>query len=93
MRKIPQKNYYILIILLFVTIILTLSLSSIYKKKDSFVSSFYEYANKINSFDFDEYIIENSDLIIYISDKYSLSNESFETKFANKLDKLNLKSN
>ena len=91
MKKIPQKNYFILIILLLVTIIITLSLASVYKNKDKFVSNFYEYANKIDSSEFNEYVTENSDLIIYISDKYDLSKESFENKFKNKLDELNLK--
>ena len=92
MKKIPQKNYYILVVLVLVTIILTLSLASIYREKDKLVSNFYTYANKINNSDFDEYIIENSDLIIYISDKYDLSNESFEASFIKKIDELNLKS-
>ena len=92
MRKIPQKNYFILIGLVLATIIITLSLASLYKSKDKIVSNFYKYANKINSSEFSEYIVENSDLIIYISDKYDLSNEAFETGFKNKLDKLNLKS-
>ena len=93
MKKISKKNYVVLVILLLVTVVLTISLADIYKRKDRFVSAFYEYANKINSSEFDEYINENSDLIIYISDKYDLSKENFETKFKNKLDELNLKNN
>ena len=91
MKKIPQKNYFVLIGLVLVTIILTLSFANIYKNKDKLVSNFYEYANKIDSSEFNEYIVENSDLIIYISDKYDLSKESYETKFKNKLNELNLK--
>ena len=91
MKQVQRKNYYILIVLIVVTILLTLSLASVYKNRDKLVSSFYNYANKITSNEFDEYITESSDLIIYISDKYDLTNESFEKKFQKKLDDLNLK--
>lgn len=93
MRQIPKKNYYILVVLLVVTILLTLSLSYVYRNKEKLVSNFYEYSNKIKPQEFDEYMIENSDFIIYISDKYDLTYEEFENKFKEKLEKLNLKSN
>ena len=92
MREIPRKNYYILVILIITTILLTLSLVIVYKNREKMVSNFYKYSNSITNEEFDEYMLENSDLIIYISDKYDLSNESFERKFKTKLDDLNLKS-
>ena len=57
------------------------------------MSDFYEYSNKITPEEFDEFMIENSDVIIYISDKYDLTNETFEKEFENKIDELNLKHN
>ena len=55
------------------------------------VSDFYNYSNSITGDEFNEYVLENPNLIVYISDKYDLTHESFEKKFKNKIDKLNLK--
>ena len=93
MKEIPKKNYYILVVLLAVTVLLTLSLSNIYINREKIVADFYEYSNKITPEEFDEFMIENSDVIIYISDKYDLTNETFEKEFENKIDELNLKHN
>lgn len=93
MNEIPKKNYYILLGLILGTIFLTLSLSYIYINKDKTISNFYMYSNKITSEEFDEYIIENPNLIVYISDKYNLSYEDFEKKFEKKINELNLKDN
>lgn len=90
MKKIPKKNYIILVILLISTVFLTLFLANIYSSKDRLVSSFYENTNKIKIEEFDGYIIENPDAIIYISDKYDLTNEKFEEKFHSKIDSLSL---
>lgn len=91
MRKIPNKNYIILIVLLAVTVFVTLLLSNIYISKNKLTSSFYEYSNKIAVDDFEQYTIENPDAIIYISDKYDLTYETFEEKLKKKVDNLNLK--
>ncbi|MBR6690216.1 MAG: hypothetical protein IKL65_02675 [Bacilli bacterium] len=93
MREIPKKNYFILAVLLAVTVLLTLLLSNIYVNKDKLVSSFYEYSNIITPEEFDEFMTENSDIIIYINDRYDLTHETFEKKFKNKVDELNLKHN
>ena len=89
MRQIPKKNYYILVVLLVVTILLTLSLSYVYRNKEKLVSNFYEYSSKIKPQEFDEYMTENSDFMIYISDKYDLTYEEFENNFKDKIEKLN----
>lgn len=91
MKEIPKKNYYILVVLLTVTAVLTLTLSNLYLNREKLVSNFYEYANKITPKEFAEYVSENSDLIIYISDKYDLTNETFEKSFEKKLNDKNLK--
>ena len=91
MKKIPKKNFIILAVLISVTVLLTLTLSNIYLSKEKLVSNFYNDINEIKPNDFDEYYLEHTDLIIYISDKYDLSNETFEKKFEKKLENLNLK--
>lgn len=93
MRQIPKKNYYILAVLLILTVLLTLFLSNLYLTKDMLTSNFYEYSNKLTKESFDQFMIENSDVIIYISDKYDLTNETFEKDFMKKIDELNLKHN
>lgn len=93
MRKIPSKNYIILVVLLVVTVFLTLLLANIYTSKNKLTSSFYEYSNKISIDEFEQYLVENPDAIVYISDKYDLTHETFEEKFKEKIDNLNLKKN
>lgn len=93
MKEIPKKNYYILAILLVVTIALTLLLFNLYSTKERLVSNFYEYSNKITVEEFDQFMTENSDVIIYISDKYDLSKEKIENKLSKKIDEFNLKHN
>lgn len=93
MKEINKKNYLILVVLLVVTALLTLSLSNIYLNKEKLTSNFYQYSNKITPSEFDEYMIEHSDVIIYVSNKYDLTNEIFEKKFKSKIEELNLKHN
>ncbi len=90
MKKIPSKNYIILIILLVVTILLTLGLSNMHNLQNKTISEFYKYSNKIKPDDFDIYTLENPDSIIYISDKYDLSYNEFEESLKAKIDELNL---
>ncbi len=91
MKKIPGKNYFILAILILVTVVLTLVLSNIYLAKSRKVSEFFEYSNKITPSELDVYLTENPDVIIYISDKYNLENTTVEKKLKEKLDSTNLK--
>jgi len=91
MRKIPSKNYIILAVLIVVTVLVTLFLSNLYISRNKLTSSFYQYSNKIAVDDFTQYTVENPDSIIYISDKYDLTHETFEQKLRKKIDNLNLK--
>ena len=93
MKKIPKKNYIILVVLLAVTVFLTLFLSNIYINKEKLTSNFYQYANKITPESFDEFMTENEDVIIYIGDKYDLTLEKSEKNLEQKIDELNLKHN
>lgn len=90
MKKVDTKNYVFLMFLLLGTVFITLLVTNIYKSKQELVSEFYDISKKITVKEFDEYIIENPDTIIYISDRYDLTNEEFEEEFELKLKKLNL---
>ena len=76
--KTPKKNYIILIVLVVSTVFVTLFISDVYLQKSKKESICYQYLNRIMLTELDEYIIENPNSIIYISDKYDLSNEHFE---------------
>jgi len=88
-----KKNYIYLAVLLVVTVGLTFLLSSIYNKEVNSVSYSYEKLNKITSDEFEEYMIENPDAIVYVSDKNDLNKNKFEKKFVKKLENLNLLEN
>jgi len=85
-----KKNYIYLIILILCTIFLTLFLSSLYRKETVQVSYAYENLNKITKTEFEEYLLENPDAIIYIGDKTNIKNNKIEKKIINKIIKLNL---
>lgn len=85
------KNYILLAVLLVVTVFLTFFLSSLYKSRNNVVSDFYEYCNKINSNEFDEFIMENPDSIIYIGDKNDLDFKEQESALKDEIEKKGLK--
>ena len=88
-----KKNYIYLFVLVLATVLVTLGLSRIYKTEVTKTSFAYEKMSKIISAEYDEYIVENPDTIIYIADKNNLSNNKFEKKFIKKLESLNLLKN
>lgn len=88
-----KKNYVKLFILLTVTVIITLTLSTIYKQKFWVTSYSYDKLNKITADEFNEYITENPDIILYIGDKNNISINKIEKKFINNLEKLNILEN
>ena len=87
-----KKNIYLFVLVL-ATVLVTLGLSKLYQTEVTKTSYAYEKMNKITSTEYDEYIVENSDTIIYIADKNNLSYNKFEKKFIKKLDSLNLLKN
>lgn len=91
MRKVPQKNYFIVILIIIFTILLTLFAVQIYNNSSKEESEFYKYSNKISGAEFNEYASERTDLIVYIADKYDLSNIIFEKQLLKKIDEFNLK--
>lgn len=85
-----KKRYIYLVCLIVGTVVLTLFLSNLYSRKLSKNCFLYESLNKITATEFEEYIVENPDTIVYIGDKTVLSNDKFEKKLINKLKKMNL---
>lgn len=93
MRKIPVKNYFILLIMLIGVIIVTFVGKNYYNNNLKKVNSLYKYANHINRDELKEYLGESSSLIIYVADKYNLNNEDTEELLKNKIVELNLYNN
>ncbi len=85
-----NKNYVYLSILIIGTIVLTLLLSSLYRSKVNETSYLYEKLNKITATEFEEYMMENPDTIIYIGNKNDLEHNKFEKKLLNNFEKLGL---
>ena len=93
MRKIPVKNYFILLIMIFGVVVVTLAGKKYYNNNLKKVSSLYKYANHINRDELKEYLVESSSLIIYIADKYDLNKEDEEELLKDKIIELNLYNN
>lgn len=88
-----KKKYVSLFILILATIIITLALSALYKQKFLTTSYSFDKLNKITAEEFNEYIIENSSIILYVGEKTNNINNKIEEKFINKLESLNLLEN
>ena len=93
MKKVPVKNYFILLIMLIGVVLVTLFGASFYNNNLKKTSSLYKYANHMSSNDLKEYLFETSSLVIYISDKYDLTKEDIEDSLKDKIIELNLYNN
>lgn len=90
MRKIPMKNYVILLVLFVATILLTIGIFDIYKKKTKKVSTLYDFLNKITINEIDSFTMENPESLIYISSKYNAEYNEFEKSLSKKISSINL---
>lgn len=86
-----NKNTVLLIIILVVTVLLVLALAKVYKNNDKKISIIFDYAKEIRPNDFNQYMVESTDIIILISDKHDVSKDEILKKLTNELDKNNLK--
>lgn len=80
MREVPKKNYLITLLIFVAIVILTITLSNIYKNQIRKTSIMYNYLSEIKNKDLSTYLLEKPNIIIYISDKYDISNEKLEEK-------------
>lgn len=76
MRKIPLKNYFILAAIIILSGIIVIYIANMYRnKKDYEKENTMSFLKEIYAKDFENFIIENPDSIVYISDA---SNETLE---------------
>ena len=83
MRKVPLKNYIILSIIFIITIGLLFYFINIYNLKKEYLNSTnvrLAFLKEINESDLDNYISENSEFILYISNSESEEYKSLENK-------------
>ena len=93
-REIPKKNYYIVIIVSILVIILTLYIRSFYltyQSNKTNESIFYDKSiNQINADDLDFAIAETNEAILYISYTGSKEIKTMEKKLFKEIEKKNL---
>ena len=87
------KNYILLILIVIVTVFVTVLVANLYKESKSVETDFYKYANTITSKEFDTYVTEYPNSIIYIYDKYSNDYSEFENSLKEKIEASYLKNN
>lgn len=86
MKRIPKKNYLYLTLIVVATVLATLYVSHMYKQMGRTETDFYKYSSVITFKEFDTYIIEYPDSIIYVYDKYDSSYKEFEAKLREKVE-------
>ena len=90
MREIPKKNYIIMLVILVAIVITTITVASVYNNRLRKTSIMYNYLSEIKKKDIDTYLIEKSNIILYISDKYDLTHEEIEQKLKNDMINYNI---
>lgn len=91
-RKIPKKNYVIVVIMAIVVIALVFYLAKLYtnatlNKNSSVISN---YLSNVTLEEMDNYLLENPDVIVYWADREDLTNEKFEKQLKKYIVKNNL---
>lgn len=83
MRKIPKKNYLIAFLLCLVTIIITIVSANYYiseKKYKESLNATMSFLSRIDKDSLGNYIVENHDAVIYVSDSTDKSILEFENQ-------------
>lgn len=95
-KKIPFKNYLILAIILIITAIILTNfylLSEKYQNNSIDTSIMNEYLKEVNYNEIEDYLIENEDIVIYITSFYNDRVKNFEEKFSNIITNHHLNNN
>lgn len=92
MRKIPTKNYFILLILFVATAGIVFFACDIYESrtKKQYTSIMNSFITEIKLDDLNDYTLENSPVVIYISDKTNANLETDEKKYKEFLTEYNI---
>lgn len=92
MREIPKKNYLLLIILFVVTAGIVFFARDIYNSRTTkqYTSVMNSFLTEIKLDDLNGYTLENSQVVIFISDKSTSSFEELEIKYKKIITEHNL---
>lgn len=93
MRKIPRKNYILLVLMLLGVVVITFACRDFYNNNLKKTSEMYMYARHMSRDDLKEYLFESPSLVIYVADKYNINNEFLENKLKKKIISNNLYNN
>lgn len=94
MREIPKKNYFILFIVIVLSLLIAFYFRKWYKAyEDSYLSKSIvgNYLFEINYKELDNYLVENQSAIIYVSKVGNEKIRNFEKKFINAINQNDLK--
>ena len=94
MREIPKKNYFILFIVIVLSLLIAFYFRKWYKAyEDSYLSKSIvgNYFFEINYKELDNYLVENQSAIIYVSKVGNEKIRNFEKKFINAINQNDLK--
>lgn len=83
MRKIPLKNYFLLIGLIGVTVFITYYCCNLYtnRHENKYTSPMNSFLAEIKEDDIEDYVKDNPAVVLYISDKKDKTQENIEKKF------------
>lgn len=94
MREIPKKNYFILFIVIVLSLMIALYFRKWYKAyEDGYLSKSImgNYLFEINYKELDDYLVENQSAIIYVSKVGNEKIRNFEKKFINAINQNDFK--
>lgn len=94
MREIPKKNYFILLIVIVLSLMIAFYFRKWYKAyEDGYLSKSImgNYLFEINYKELDDYLVENQSAIIYVSKVGNEKIRNFEKKFINAINQNDLK--
>lgn len=95
MREIPKKNYVLLVLLTVFTLFIILYAANWYKASKEYTkteSVMVKLFGEVKEAEIDNYILENPDVVIYVSAENDENISKFEKKFKNYIVKENIKS-
>lgn len=92
MRKVPLKNYILLFVLVGVTVFLTYYCCDLYNErhKKSYTSLISSFITEIKEDDIENYVLENPNVVLYISDKTDENLKEVENKMKSFLTEKNI---
>lgn len=92
-KIIPIRNYFVVFGLFVLLILLTYYLIAWYETKQNYQTNdfFDKFLSVITVRELDNYLTDNPDIIIYLTNSYDKTNDIFETEFKQYITENNLK--